>query len=62
MLYDFVRYAFNIVMCQDTCEPVCFKVVMMLNATRLHSLISVLTTLMFTQCHREARTCAVIVL
>ena len=39
-------------MCQDTCELFCFKLDMMLDRTRLYSLILVCMTLMFTQGHR----------
>ena len=39
-------------MCQDTCEPICFKLGIMLNTTKHYSLIPVLMTLMFTQGHR----------
>ena len=38
---DFMKYTFNIVMCQDICEPTCFKLGMMLNTTKLYSIISV---------------------
>ena len=38
---DFVKKMFNIVMFQDTCERICFKLVLMLNTTRLYSLIPV---------------------
>ena len=31
-------YTFNIIMWQDTCEPICFKVGMMLNTAKLYSL------------------------
>ena len=34
-LHDFMKYTFDIVMCQDTCEPICFKLVMMVNTTKL---------------------------
>ena len=34
-------YTFNIGTCHDTCEPICFKVGMMLINTKLYSLISV---------------------
>ena len=61
---DFVKYMFNIVMCQDICEPICFKLGMMLNTIELYSLIPHWMTLMFTQGHREAGSldCAVFVL
>ena len=34
-------YTFSIVMCQDTCERLCFKLGMMLNTTIVYSLIPV---------------------
>ena len=37
---------FNIIMCQDTCEPVCFKLGVMLDTTQLYSLIPVWVTFM----------------
>ena len=37
--YDFMKYTFYIVMCQDSCEPICFKVGMMLNTIKLYSFI-----------------------
>ena len=43
---------FNIIMCQDTFEPICFKLGMMLNTTKLYILIPVWMTLMFIQGHR----------
>ena len=58
----FIKYMINIVKCQDTCESVCFKLGMMLDTTKLYSLIPVWMTLVFTQGHRQARTCAVILL
>ena len=36
----------------DACEQICFKLGMMLDMTRLYSLIEILMTLMFTQGHR----------
>ena len=39
-------------MCQDTCEPICFKFGLMLYATKLYSFIPVCMTLMFTQGYR----------
>ena len=39
--HDFIKYTYNIIMCQDTCEPVYFKLSMMLNISRLYSLIPV---------------------
>ena len=49
---DLMKYLFNIVMCQDTSEPTCFKLGMMLDTPKLNSLIPVWMTLMFTQGHR----------
>ena len=48
----FSKYTIIIVMCQDPCEPFCFRSGMMLYTTTLCSLISVWLTLMFTQGHR----------
>ena len=42
---------FNIVMCQDTCKPICFKLGMMLDTTELYSLIPVWITLILIQGH-----------
>ena len=44
-----MKYMFNIVMCQDTCEWICFELGMMLSTTKLYSLIPVWMNLMFTQ-------------
>ena len=46
-----MKYMFNIVMCQDTYEPICFKLGIKLNMTKLYSFIPVWMTLMFTQGH-----------
>ena len=35
----FMKHTFSIVMCQNTCEPICFKRDMMQNTTKLYSLI-----------------------
>ena len=43
---------FNIVMYQDSCELICFKLCMILDTTKLHSLIPIWMTLMFIQDHR----------
>ena len=32
-----MKYTINIVMCQDTCEPICFKLGIMLDTTKLYS-------------------------
>ena len=42
-------YMFNIIMCQDTCELICFKLGMMLNITKLYSFIPMWMTVMLTQ-------------
>ena len=63
--HDFMKYTFNIVPCQDTWEPICFKLGMMLNMTKHYNLIAVWKTLIFTQGQRvvgKVRTCAVVVL
>ena len=39
-------------MCQDTCEPICFRLGMMLNTTKVCCFIPVWMTLIFTQGHR----------
>ena len=52
--HDFKKYMFDMVMCQDTCEPISFELGMMLNTTDLYSLIPVWMTLMVTQGHRVA--------
>ena len=59
-----MKYMFNIVMCQDTCKLICFKLDMMLNNVKVYSLIAVWKALMFTQGqgYGKARTCAVSVL
>ena len=46
-----MKYTLNIVMCHYTWEWICFKLGMMLNTTKLYSLIPVWMTLMFTQGH-----------
>ena len=45
------KYIFNIIMCLDTSEPICFKL-NVINTTKFYSLIPVWMTLMFTQGHR----------
>ena len=50
--HDFMKYTFNIVMCQDTCELICFKFDVMLNITIFYSLIPVWMTLMFARGYR----------
>ena len=42
----------NIGMCQNTWEPICFKLGMMLNTTKLYSWNPIWMSLMFTQGHR----------
>ena len=44
-----MKYKFNITMCQDTCELIHVKLGMMLNTSRLYSLIQVWMILMLTQ-------------
>ena len=36
--HDFVKYTINSVVCWDTCEPVCLKLGVMLDSTKLFSL------------------------
>ena len=36
-----MKYMFSIVLCGDTCEPIHFKLGMMLDTTKLYSLIQV---------------------
>ena len=43
-----MKCMFNIVICQDTCKPICFELFMMRNTHKLYSL----NDLMFTQSHR----------
>ena len=45
------KYTLNIAMFQDTCEPICSKLGMILNTTKLYSLIPVSMTLKFTEGH-----------
>ena len=52
---DFIKYALNIIMCPDTCEPICFKLGMMLNTTKRYSLIPVWMASIFTQDHSVMR-------
>ena len=49
--FFFLMYIINIVLCRDTCEPICFKLGMVLDTTTLYSLIPVCMALMFTQGH-----------
>ena len=49
---DFIKYMINIVVCRDACEPICFKLDVMLGMTKLYNLIPVWMTLVFTQGHR----------
>ena len=51
--HEFMKCTFNIVMCQNTCELICFELGGMLNTTKLYSLISVWMALVFTQGHRR---------
>ena len=56
--HDFVKYSINILQRRDTCEPICFrrlicfKLGMVLDMTKLCSLIPVWMILMFPQVHR----------
>ena len=50
--HDFMKCTFNIILCQDTCESICYKLGMRLNATKLYSLIPVWMTWIFTEGHR----------
>ena len=59
---DFIRSMIDIVLCQDSCKPICFKLGVMLDTVKLFSLIPVCMAVMFTQGHKKARTCAVILL
>ena len=54
--HDYMKYIINIVLCQDTCKPICFKLGMMLDMTKLYSSVWVWMTSMFTQGHRKAGT------
>ena len=38
---DFMKYTFNIGLHRNTCEPICFKPVMMLDTTNLNSMFPV---------------------
>ena len=38
---DFIKYRINIVLCQDTCQLICFKLGMILDTTIVYSLILV---------------------
>ena len=49
--HDFMKYMFSIVVCWDTCELICFKLGLMLSATKLYSLVPDWMTMMFTQGH-----------
>ena len=52
---DYIKYTFNIITCQDTHERICFKLCMMLDTTKLYSLIPVWMAFMFTQGHTVMR-------
>ena len=43
-----MNYNFNIGLYQDTCEPICFKFSLVLDMTKLYSMISVWMTMTFT--------------
>ena len=57
-----VKYTFDIVMCKDTCEPICFKLGMMVNTSKLYSdcILNDLDVHSRSQGYGKARTCAVI--
>ena len=50
--YDFIKHMINIALCQDTCGSICFKLGMMLDMTKLYSLIPVWLTLILVKGHR----------
>ena len=52
LCWRFMKYMFNLVLCQDNYEWICFKLGMVLSTTELNSLIPVWMTFMFTQDHR----------
>ena len=53
---DFVKYTFIIVLYQDTCELICFKLIMMLDTAIHYCLIPVwMTMMMFTKGYRVTR-------
>ena len=47
-----MKYTLNIVMCQDTREPLCFKLGITLNTSKSYSLVMVCKSLMVIQSHR----------
>ena len=47
--HDFRKGTVNIVLCQYSCELICFKLGMMIDSTKLYNLIPVWMTLMFTK-------------
>ena len=49
-----MKHMFNIVMCQDTCEPICYKLGTMLNTIKVYCLIPVCMTVMITEGHMVA--------
>ena len=51
---DFMKYTFNIVMCQDICEPICFK--------QFDSCLNDLDVNSRAQGYGKSGTCAVILL
>ena len=50
-----MKYTINIALCRYTCEPIRFKLGMMLDTTKLFSWIPLRMTLIFNQDHRVAR-------
>ena len=53
--WDLMKDMINIVMCQDTCERIYFKLGLILDTAKLYSLILVWKTVMFTEGHRVRR-------
>ena len=49
---DIMTFIINIVTCQETYGPICLKLGMLLDTTKLCTLIPVWMTLVFTQGHR----------
>ena len=49
---NFIKYTFNIGLHQDTCEPICFKLGMMLGTTKLFRMIPIKVTFTISQGHR----------
>ena len=59
--HDFMKFVFKIVMCQDICEQMCFKLGMMLSTTeQFDSSLNDLDVHSRSQGYGKGRTCAVI--